>query len=215
MILAHVIALDPTAKQAEHFRRACGIARLAYNWALAEWGRMHKAGEKPSAPKLKARWNAVRREAYPFTYDVTKCASNQAILNLGRAFDSFFRDLKKPKKERHFRYPQFKKKGKRDSFALWNDQFALEGARIRIPCLGWVRMAEPLRHAGRVMGAVVSRVADRWTVSVQVDVEQAPVRHPAAGTVVGVDLGVSTLMTLSQALPDGRTRIENPRARRC
>ena len=121
MILAHVIALDPTAKQAEHFSRACGTARLAYNWALAEWGRMHKAGEKPSAPKLKARWNAVRREAYSFTYDVTKCASNQAILNLGRAFDSFFRDLRKPKKERHSRYPQFKKKGRRDSFALWND----------------------------------------------------------------------------------------------
>lgn len=214
MILAHVIALDPTAKQAEHFRRACGTARLAYNWALAEWNRMFKAGEKPSAPKLKIKWNAVRREAYPFTYDVTKCASNQAILNLGRAFDNFFRDLKKSKKERQFRYPQFKKKGKRDSFALWNDQFALEGTRIRIPNLGWVRMAESLRYAGKVMGAVVNRVADRWTVSVQVAVEQALARHPAAGTVVGVDLGVSTLMTLSQALPDGRMRIENPKARR-
>jgi Helix-turn-helix domain len=48
MILDHTIALDPTPEQAAHFRRACGTARFAYNWGLAEWRRMREAGEKPS-----------------------------------------------------------------------------------------------------------------------------------------------------------------------
>ena len=61
MIRGHTITLDPTVKQERHFRRACGVARFAYNWALAEWKRQYAAGEKPSALKLKTQWNAVRR----------------------------------------------------------------------------------------------------------------------------------------------------------
>jgi len=97
MILAPVIALDPTAAQEEHFRKACGVARLAYNWALAEWKRKYEAGERPSAYKLKIKWNEIRRSQFPFTLEVTKCAGSQAILNLGVAFGNFFGDLKKPK----------------------------------------------------------------------------------------------------------------------
>ncbi len=39
MIRGHVIELTPNNKQATYFAKACGIARLAYNWALAEWQR--------------------------------------------------------------------------------------------------------------------------------------------------------------------------------
>ena len=60
MILAPVIALDPTAAQEEHFRKACGVARLAYNGALAQWKRQYEAGERPSAYKLKIKWNETR-----------------------------------------------------------------------------------------------------------------------------------------------------------
>src|ERR1700746_21372 len=133
MILAHVIALDPTAAQEEHFRKACGVARLAYNWALAEWKRKYEAGERPSAYKLKIKWNEIRRSQFPFTLELTKRAGSQAILNLGVAFGNFFRDLKKPKGVRKARYPRFKKKGVHDSFSLWNDQFAIDGTRIRHP----------------------------------------------------------------------------------
>ncbi|GAB6068741.1 hypothetical protein JCM13664_20620 [Methylothermus subterraneus] len=41
------------------------------------------------------------------------------------------------------RYPKLRKKGKHDRFTLTNEQFRVEGSRIRIPKLGWVRMREP------------------------------------------------------------------------
>jgi putative transposase len=44
MILAHRIRLVPTADQESYFARACGVARFAYNWALAEWQRQYAAG---------------------------------------------------------------------------------------------------------------------------------------------------------------------------
>lgn len=212
MILGHSIALDTTEAQAAHFRRACGVARFAWNYALDEWKRMHAAGEKPSATKIKARWNAVRKVDFPWSMEVTKSASGQAILDLGTAFSNFFRDLKKPKSQRRARFPRFKSKRKDNGFALWNDQFSIVGDRIRIPHLGWVKMHEALRFEGKIMGARISRIGHRWHVSVQV--ETAVVRECRTTETVGIDLGISTLMTLSKPLPDGRTEIENPRARR-
>ena len=213
MILGHTIALDATEAQQAHLRRACGVARFAFNWGLAEWQRMHAAGEKPSAAKIKARWNAHRKAELPWSFEVTKCASGQAIIDLGTAFTNFFRDLRKPKGQRRARFPRFKSKRSDNGFALWNDQFEIRGDRIRIPRLGWVKMRESLRFAGKIMGARVTRIGTRWHVSVQVDMGDVA-QTMAPGDVVGVDLGIATLMTLSRPLPDGRTKIANPRARR-
>jgi putative transposase len=61
MITAHKIVLDPNPAQENYFARACGTARFAYNWALAEWNREYKAGERPSEASLR-RW---RPQAMP------------------------------------------------------------------------------------------------------------------------------------------------------
>ena len=208
MILGHTIALDPTSEQEAYFRRACGTARFAYNWALAEWKRMHAGGEKPSTSTIKARWNAYRAAELAWSYEVTKCASGQAILDLGTAFANFFRDCQKPRKLRGFLYPRFKKKQVNESFGLWNDQFDVDWDRIRIPRLGWVRMREHLRLCGVILGATVSFSGGRWFVSVQVDAESDK-EPPPVDTVVGVDLGVETLATLSTG-----EKIEGPKPRK-
>jgi putative transposase len=113
-----------------------------------------------------------------------------AIIQLGQAFQNFFAG--------RARYPQFRKKGVHDRFSLTNDQFSIDGYRIRIPNLGWVRMHEALRFTGKIMSATVSRVADRWFVSITVDTvaDSHPPKAENQGT-VGVDLGVSALATLS------------------
>jgi putative transposase len=196
MLLAHKIALDPSQEQASHFRCACGTARYAYNWGLAEWQRMHKAGEKPSMAKVKIRWNAHRKAELPWSYEVTKCASGQAIMDLGAAFTNFFRDCKKPRKQRHFHYPTVRRKQLNEGFALWNDQFDIADNNVRIAKLGWVRLREELRFAGKIMGAIVSFCGGRWFISVQVDTDGIRDAAPE-GTVCGVDLGSRTLATLS------------------
>ena len=43
LIRGHIIALDPTNKQATYFAKACGVARLAYNWALDNWQKQYQA----------------------------------------------------------------------------------------------------------------------------------------------------------------------------
>jgi putative transposase len=213
VILGHAIALDPTPEQRAHFRRACGTARYAYNWGLAEWKRMREVGEKPSANKVKKRWNAHRKAELPWSYDVTKCASGQAIMDLGAAFSNFFRDCKKPKKQRHFRHPQFKRKTLNESFALWNDQFDITGKRVDIAKLGVVKMREELRFLGKIVAATVSFRGGRWFLSVQV--ETFFCRRPAPeGSVAGIDLGSRTLATVAET--DNEDEVEavpNPKPR--
>ena len=68
-------------------------------------------------------------------------------------------------------------------------------------------MREALRFDGNIKSAVVSRTADRWFVSLTVEMEHVtPIRENQA--VVGVDLGIKALATLSDDTPP----IERPKA---
>lgn len=196
MLLAHRIRLDPNNVQATYLARAAGTARFAFNWGLAEWERQYKAWradssqERPSQAALRRQLNAIKRERFPWMLEVTKNAPQMAIIQLGEAFKNFFAG--------RAGYPRFRRKGVHDRFTLTNDQFSIDGRRIRVPKIGWVRMREALRFTGRIISAMVSRVADSWFVSITVDTHDLS-HLPAAENqgVVGVDLGVSALATLS------------------
>ena len=196
MLTAHKIALDPNNVQATYFARASGVARFAYNWALAEWQCQYEACKadaslpKPSQMALRRQLNGIKGDQFPWMLEVTKNAPQMAIIQLGAAFKNFFAG--------RAQYPTFRKKGLHDRFSLTNDQFSIDNSRIRIPNLGWVRMCESLRFTGKIMSATVSRVADRWFVSITVDTtEDLPLPKAENQGAVGVDLGVSALATLS------------------
>lgn len=207
MILAHRIRLEPTSDQEACFRRACGVARFAYNWALAEWRRQYAAGEKPSEVALRKRLNAVKHTDFPWMREVTKNSPQQGIKNLGRAYVNFFDDLKKYRRGeltwKHVRVPRFKKKGRHDAFRADNgpdklhpDAVRIDGKRVKLPCIGWVRMREEVRFAGRILAVTISRSADAWYASFSIDVAYEPDAR-SDKTVVGVDLGIAALATLS------------------
>jgi putative transposase len=196
MLLAHRIRLDPNNMEANGLARAAGVARFAYNWALGEWQRQYAlckanpALPKPSEAALRRQLNAIKRSTFPWMLEVTKNAPQMAIINLGRAFENFFAG--------RARYPTFRRKGRDDRFTISNDQFSVDGKRIRIPKLGWVRMRESLRFAGHIVSATVSRHAGHWYASITVDTLDAPSLPPAENQgVVGVDLGITALATLS------------------
>jgi putative transposase len=118
MIRAHKIRLHPTEEQQHYFTRAAGVTRFVWNWALEEWDRQYQADEKPTALKLKKRFNEIRRVQFSWTWEVTKNASDQPFRDLGKAFTAFF--------EGRACRPKFKsKKRSKPSFYLANDQFEL------------------------------------------------------------------------------------------
>jgi putative transposase len=191
MLLAHKIALDPNAAQRNHFARAAGTSRFAFNWALGEWRKQYQAGGKPSEVSLRRQLNTLKRSEYPWMYDVSKCVVQEAIIDLGTAFRAFF--------EKRGRYPRFKRKDGRASFCAANETgtFRTDGERIKLPVIGWVRMREEVRFSGPLKRATISLEGGRWFVSVMVETDDVqPVQQPEAA--VGVDLGISALATLSK-----------------
>jgi putative transposase len=143
-------------------------------------------------------------------YAVSKCAPQEALRSLDNAFAHFFRrvQLKRAGKLRgKVGYPRLKtKKRGVGSFRLTGRIVVFPDA-IQLPRLGRLRLKErgylPTRDV-KLLAATVSEQAGHWYVSLQVAQEQVvPVN---TGPVVGVDLGVKTLATLS----DG-TVIPNPK----
>ena len=100
--LSHKIRLDPTPQQRLYLRRACGVARFVWNWALERWRQEYEAGGKPSGMGLKKQFNAIKGEEFPWVYEVTKYAAQQPFLHLQTAFRNFFAN--------RARYPRFKRR---------------------------------------------------------------------------------------------------------
>jgi len=144
---------------------------------------------KPNEAALRRQLNAIKRAQFPWMLEVTKCAPQMAIIQLGRAFQNFF--------EKRARYPRFRRKGFDDRCTLSNDQFRVDGKRIRIPKLGWLRTRETLRFTGRIVSASVSRTAGHWYASITVDTQDAQLLPAENQGAVGVDFGVTHLATLS------------------
>src|SRR5262249_4760091 len=186
--LTHKICLDPTHKQTVYFHKACGIARFTWNWALSHWEEKYRAGMKTNALELKKEFNALKDKEFPWVYEVTKYACQQPFIYLQRAFQSFFN--KKAK------YPKYKKKGIHDSFYIGGDQVKIIGKKVRIQNLGWVRLRESLRFEGRINGVTISRVADKWFISVSIETSHQPTKCESQAQ-VGVDLGIKSLATFS------------------
>jgi putative transposase len=192
MILAHRIALKPNKSQANGFTRACGVSRFTYNWALAQCIEHYRAtGKSLNLNELKRRWN---QEKPAWVYESPRDANSQPFADLNKAFHNFFRELKKGNKKAGL--PTFKKKGKsRDSFYLANDKFWVKGKLAKIPVIGKVKLTEELRFYGTIKHGTISREADRWFLSIAVEGEFD--RERTGQEIVGVDLGVKALATLS------------------
>ncbi|WP_035420123.1 RNA-guided endonuclease InsQ/TnpB family protein [Chloroflexus sp. MS-G] len=200
----HKIALCPTPEQVDYFKRACGTARRVWNWALNEWNKQYAAGGRPNAMALKKQFNAITytdpqwldEKGRPWLQDIHRDAHAQPFAHLAKAWERFFADLKEGKEAYK---PRLKKKGRcRDSFYVANDKFRLDGKTIRLPKIGDVAMTEELRFAGTMLGATVSRTADRWFVAIQVEVPDAQCyRRRTAHEVNGLDLGIKAAATIS------------------
>ena len=64
--------------------------------------------------------------------------------------------------------------------------------------MGWVKLTECLRFSGKILSATVSRTAEKWFVSFQVQMESSQLNvSENQADVVGVDLGVKNLASLS------------------
>ena len=94
MIVGHKIELKPNIEQRIYFAKACGISRLSYNWGLARWNELYEKNKtlpkeeqvKISRFSLQKEFNSLKKEKFPFVYEVTKYACQKPFQNLEAIF---------------------------------------------------------------------------------------------------------------------------------
>ena len=221
MIKTHKIALRPDRDQIAWFYQQCGYAKFAYNNALSDFKVGLSDDVFRSEIDLNNRWNQ-RKHEHDWVRAQDQRAGLYAIKNLGRAIENW--------KEKRAGFPKFKKRGCKHSYTTDEQSVRMEGKRLKLPKIGWVKTFEELRFKGKIVSVTLSRTAHRWFASISVEVEE-PIRrcpvspehidwfasHTDIGTpqqiersiypTIGIDIGISTLATL-----DDGTKYENPKA---
>lgn len=209
ILRAYKVELDPNNVQRALLLQCTGTARWAYNWGLARRKSEYETtGRSSNAIEQHRLLNALKKSDYPWLYNYSKSIPQEALRNLDKAYQNFFRRVKNGEEEVGF--PKFKSRKRGIGSFRLTGAIRVEDCRIKLPRIGWLRLKErgyiPTEGI-HILSATVSEKAGRWFVSVQVREETEVV--PATGESVGVDLGVKTMAVVS----DGR-EFENPKASR-
>ena len=204
---AYEIRIYPNAAQRELIERTFGCARWVYNRCLeTRKAEYERTGKSPSVYQLQKLVTAWKRTDAPWLGEVDSHALQQAAVNLGRAFDGFFRRCRAGGKPG---YPRFK--SKRDARQSYRTNWGIsvpDARHVKLPLIGVVKARVSRPVEGRVLNATVKRVPSGkyFCVLCCTDCPE-PEATPGAIAVLGIDAGVHDLMARSDGV-----KVANPKA---
>jgi putative transposase len=190
---AYRYELKPNIEQRISLAKHAGAARFTYNWGLNLRIELYEKEKKSTnAIKQHKLLNSLKLAQFPWMYEVSKCAPQEALRDLDKAFSNFFRGLKQGQK---VGFPSFKKRGDRDSFRL-TGSIKVQKNKAQLPRLGQINLKECSNVKGKILSATVSREADRWYVSFTVE-ENINIPTPLPLNPIGIDVGITSFATYS------------------
>lgn len=192
--------LRPNNKQKTLLSKHCNASRFAFNWGLEQRKLLWESEQKSTnAIALHKKLNELKKTSLGFLYETSKCAPQEALRDLDRAFKNFF--------AKRSGFPKFKsRKNDRQSFRL-TGAISVDEKAIKLPRIGWIRLKEDNYIPGdkHILSATISCHADRWFVSLNVK-ENNPPKADLSDEIIGIDVGIKTLATCS----DGKV-FDNPK----
>jgi putative transposase len=194
MILGFKTELRLNNVQRTLLAKHAGTARHAWNWGLQLTKEIllhNKANPDtrlkfPSAIDLHKYLVALVKPENLWYLEVSKCAPQYALLHLRTAWERCFKKVSG--------VPKFKKKGQRDSFELDGTIRVMSNCKVQVPRIGVLKTYEDLPQIAP-KSVTISRTQNRWFISFRIEVE--PTNTVKSVNIVGVDLGVKSLATLS------------------
>ena len=196
----------PTPEQAAELSRTFGCVRKVYNLALAArteaWYLRQERVSYVHTSALLTEWK--RSDDLAFLAEVSCVPLQQALRHLQGAFAAFW--------EKRVAYPKFKsRKRSRASAEYTRSAFRWRDGNLRLAKMTApldIRWSRPLPEGAEPSTVTVSRdPAGRWFVSLLCECPVEPLA--LSDSVVGIDAGITSLLTLSTG-----EKITNPRYER-
>ncbi|QZT34604.1 IS200/IS605 family element transposase accessory protein TnpB [Caldalkalibacillus thermarum TA2.A1] len=188
---AYRFRLYPNQKQQTLIHKTFGCCRFVFNHFLARRKEVYETERKTLGYHACSALLTQLKKEREWLKEPDATALQTELRHLDDAFKRFFREKKG--------YPRFKsRKNPVQSYTSKNNNgsIAIAGNRIRLPKLGWVKLAKSREVEGRILSATIRKnPSGKYFVSVLVETEIQPL--PACDSKVGVDLGVKDFATLS------------------
>lgn len=187
ILKAYKTELDPNNVHRTLLSKHAGAARFAWNWALGRRIEEYKlTGKSSNAIAQHRQLNSLKPTDFPWMYEVSKCAPQEALRDLDKAFRNFF-----AKRSRH---PKFKSKKRGIGGFRLTGIITVDSTRIKLPRIGWLRLKEAgyLPRDAKINSVTVKEMAGRWYVSVQVEEQIAVTENQ--GLAIGLDLGLKSFV---------------------
>lgn len=197
---AYKFRIYPNESQKELINKTFGCSRFIYNYFLS----MYKESKHTKASEnIKYYTNYLKYEC-PFLQEIDSIVIRKSLFNLEDSFKRYFK--------RQSEYPKFKSKFKRNSYntnAVYgsyknnnycNIELDLENKTIKLPKLKNIKIRgyRNLKYInGRILNATISRESNgKYYVSVLYEISEK-VKEVTPTSIIGIDLGVKKLLTLS------------------
>ena len=198
---AYKLKLYPTVEQACALARFAGSCRWLWNYLLNLQQKKYGAEKKfLFRSEMQELLPGLKRE-FPWLADAPSNSLQRVCRNLDQALKKCFKE--------GAGFPRFKKRGvSREAFYVPNQKLHIEDNRVVLPKLKQgVKFRAGRLPEGRILSATVSCRAGVWWCVVQCEVEQIiEASEVSAETIVGVDVGLKTLMACSDGVV-----VANPR----
>jgi putative transposase len=199
--------LYPNKEQTMILSKTFGSCRYVYNYYL------NKRIESYKENKQSMNYNACSadltnlKQQLPWLKEIDKFALQNSLKDLDKAYQNFFREIKKGNKEQGF--PKFKSKHNHEQAyrtTFTNNNIEVKEGKIKLPKLGLVKIAQSQDIQGRILNCTITKsCSGKYFVSVcctDVEIE----KYKQNNNTIGLDLGIKEFATTS----DGEV-IENPK----
>lgn len=200
MIRGYRYKLLPNKTQSVVLAGWLEMCRFLYNCALEHRREAWRVAGKSITYNDQTKELTEVRAGDPVWEAIPVEVGRSALRTLQRAFEGFFRRVKRGQTPGH---PRFRGKGRFDSFGI--GRISVEGKKVRVPKLGLVKFHRYRELGGEIREARISLKAGQWWISFSCDMGEAPPKKPVAKA-VGIDLGLDSFAVVS----DG-TKVANPR----
>ena len=208
LLKAYKVELKPTEQQKIKINQSIGICRFLYNNYIAankeqyykyKDGLIEKKESFISANDFDKYVNNIlkKQDGYDWINNCGSKARKKAICNAESAFKRFFKGQSK--------FPRFKKKNNSNVGLYFpknnKTDWKVERHRVNIPTIKWVRLKEYgyIPTNAKVINGTVTKVADRYYVSVVCDVD-VKTNATNKSEPIGIDLGLKEFAVMSNGV---------------
>jgi len=185
-------------KQTEQVDKEIGCSRFIYNKMIEiNQKKYNRTGKGLSGYDMQSYLPKLKKQ-FPWLKEVTAQQLQITCHNLAYAYNRFFKKLSK--------YPNFKKKSYRGSYKVVNT-VSLQGNKLKLPKLGYVRYRGGDRPEGTVKSVTVKRSASgRYYASILIQTKEQDLPEQEFNSITGIDLGLKDFLITSTGL-----KADNPK----